>query len=358
MPIDPTIPGRVNALDIGGGIINAFTAGQKNKLAMDQIEQDRELQAVEREIGVLMSEGRVGEAKSRAYRFGLLRTGQSIEDRQMALQDRQDRQRRQAASDARAASADARKRQRDDAIMSTLFPQQAEPAAVSQGQPQVAGQQQGQNGGSVLDGLDETQRALVSATALDDPMKAAEMALEFQGEARERATEQAETERTEANRRQFVEQTARTAITSIDEAIQLSTGSGDPTGVTGTTGLLSTVTGLRPGSPTRRLEAKLDTIRALVGFDQLQKLREMSPTGGALGQVTERELAFLQSVQGSLDRLQGEQDLDVVLNRIRESYQRLLDAVHQEGGAINPVGGSEPQAPAADIDSLIDRYAD
>ena len=38
-------------------------------------------------------------------------------------------------------------------------------------------------------------------------------------------------------------------------------------------------------------------------------MRDASPTGGALGQVSERELGFLQSVFGSLDQSQSAEEL-------------------------------------------------
>ena len=51
-----------------------------------------------------------------------------------------------------------------------------------------------------------------------------------------------------------------------------------------------------PGTEAQATAAKLDTIKANIGFDKLQKMRDASPTGGALGQVSERELGFLQSL--------------------------------------------------------------
>lgn len=62
------------------------------------------------------------------------------------------------------------------------------------------------------------------------------------------------------------------------------------------------------GTEARNLKAKLDTIKSNLGFTQLQAMRDASPTGGALGQVTERELELLQSTFASLDQAQdGEQ---------------------------------------------------
>lgn len=78
-----------------------------------------------------------------------------------------------------------------------------------------------------------------------------------------------------------------------------------------------------PGSDARDLAQQIQTVKALIGFDQLQKMREASPTGGALGQVSERELSFLQSVAGSLDVGQSETQLTTNLKDIKNSFERL-----------------------------------
>ena len=53
-------------------------------------------------------------------------------------------------------------------------------------------------------------------------------------------------------------------------------------------------------TPAGGLANSLMTIKSRIGFDELQAMREASPTGGALGQVSEREIDFLQSLMGSL----------------------------------------------------------
>lgn len=55
------------------------------------------------------------------------------------------------------------------------------------------------------------------------------------------------------------------------------------------------------GAPANRLESALAPIKAIIGFDRLQQMRNESQTGGALGQVAVQELYFLQSTAGSLD---------------------------------------------------------
>jgi len=79
-----------------------------------------------------------------------------------------------------------------------------------------------------------------------------------------------------------------------------------------------------PGSDARALSNLLDTVKANIGFDKLQAMREASPTGGALGQVSERELDFLQGVFGSLDQYGSAEDLTYNLKLLQHVYNNLI----------------------------------
>ena len=83
-------------------------------------------------------------------------------------------------------------------------------------------------------------------------------------------------------------------------------------------------------TPAGQMESLMETIRANVGFDKLQAMREASPTGGALGAVTEKELAFLQSVFGSLRQDISPENVTRNLTRLREHMigreQRIQEA--------------------------------
>lgn len=94
---------------------------------------------------------------------------------------------------------------------------------------------------------------------------------------------------------------------------------------TGFGGLLKAV----PGTDAHRLGNLLQTIKGNIGFDYLQAMREASPTGGALGQVSNQELSTLQSVFGSLEQTQGEADLKYNLQLLNHVYNNI---VHGEGG--------------------------
>lgn len=82
-------------------------------------------------------------------------------------------------------------------------------------------------------------------------------------------------------------------------------------------GFGSLLSGL-PESAARDFQATLDTVKANLGFEELQAMRDASPTGGALGQVSEREIAFLQAIQGNLDAAQSPEQLLEVLKEIKK----------------------------------------
>lgn len=104
-----------------------------------------------------------------------------------------------------------------------------------------------------------------------------------------------------------------------------------------------------PGTPARDLQATLETIKANLGFDELQTMRDNSPTGGALGQVAVQELEALRATLSSLDQAQSPEALRQSLERIRDiranaqsQRQRAFDATY--GGAAG--APRRPSAPA------------
>jgi hypothetical protein len=79
-----------------------------------------------------------------------------------------------------------------------------------------------------------------------------------------------------------------------------------------------------PGTDSYDTSQLLLTIKSNLGFDRLQQMREASPTGGALGQVSNQELNTLQAVLGSLEQEQSEEQLTYNLNRLNEIYSEIL----------------------------------
>lgn len=108
---------------------------------------------------------------------------------------------------------------------------------------------------------------------------------------------------------------------------------GDTSWFSAEAGLPGAILRAFPGSPATDFAAKLDTLKANIGFDRLQKMRDESPTGGALGQVSEMELRQLNAALGSLDQNQSPQQLQENLLRIRDHYIRAVSALEAEYAA-------------------------
>ena len=74
----------------------------------------------------------------------------------------------------------------------------------------------------------------------------------------------------------------------------------------------------------------IDTIEASIGFDRLQKMRDDSPTGGALGQVSNIELALLRKSLGSLKQSSSREQFVKNLNSIETQYKKAVAAVEAQ----------------------------
>jgi hypothetical protein len=116
-----------------------------------------------------------------------------------------------------------------------------------------------------------------------------------------------------------------------------------------TTGIGSYLSNI-PGTDAKSLKERLGSIKANIGFDYLQAMREASPTGGALGNVSDKELQGLQSVFGSLEQSLSDEELTYNLNLLNYTYNNVI---HGEGNhnVLDPrKGGNSPQQSANTID--------
>lgn len=93
-----------------------------------------------------------------------------------------------------------------------------------------------------------------------------------------------------------------------------------------------------PGTDSRDLNKAVQSIQALIGFDELDKMRQASPTGGALGQISEREIDFLQALKGSIDTSQSDEVLRNNLERVQRSFQ-ILQLTSSLDGASGEIDG-------------------
>jgi len=118
---------------------------------------------------------------------------------------------------------------------------------------------------------------------------------------------------------------ANIVINKVDEALA-KTGF-FTTGLTGD--IRSTLVGRITGSGAYDLEKTIDTIKANVGFKELQDMLESSPTGGALGQIAVRELDFLQAAVASLEKGQSQDLVRKNLKQVKTHFENWKKAVQQ-----------------------------
>lgn len=148
----------------------------------------------------------------------------------------------------------------------------------------------------------------------------------------------------EAAQRAQVRETAATMRTVIEKAKQAKARSNDwfATGFGAETAL-----GIG-GSAAQDVRELLAPIKANQAFTTLQKMREASPTGGALGAVSERELALLQSTITGLEQTQSDAQFQYAMDEVVQRYTRALaaledsDRYYRENGSLEGyVGPSE-----------------
>jgi len=86
-------------------------------------------------------------------------------------------------------------------------------------------------------------------------------------------------------------------------------------GINGTTGY-NAWTSWMPNSNSKQMANHLVPAKANVAIGALQKMRRENPTGGALGNVSDKDMELLTSIQGSLDQ-SDERTLRETLDRLK-----------------------------------------
>ena len=121
--------------------------------------------------------------------------------------------------------------------------------------------------------------------------------------------------------RQQGQQSANLVVQDIDRALEAA----NNPGLFSNTGFMGALGSMIPGTPQSDLASLLDTIGSNIAFDKLQAMRAASPTGGALGAVTERELALLESTLGSLRQSQSKEQFVENLTRLRSMFNEVVN---------------------------------
>lgn len=140
----------------------------------------------------------------------------------------------------------------------------------------------------------------------------------------------------------------QTAVNTLDRlaaeasAVLTSPGVGKITGVVGKFPDI-------PGGKAADTRARMETLKAQIGFNVLQAMRDASKTGGALGNVSEKELFSLQNALGSLETSQSEEQFKRSLRQIIDYTQGAKQRLNQ---AFQSTYQGQQQAPRAPADVL------
>lgn len=100
------------------------------------------------------------------------------------------------------------------------------------------------------------------------------------------------------------------------------------------TGFIGGLTKEIGGTPAKNLNKTLAAIRSNIGIETIQNMRNNSPTGGALGQVSDRDIELLTSARGALDQEQTEEQLDETLAQIKKHYSNVTLAIESQTGDL------------------------
>jgi hypothetical protein len=114
-----------------------------------------------------------------------------------------------------------------------------------------------------------------------------------------------------------------------------------------TTGLIGSQLRKIPNTDAYDLNRLVDTIKAGIGFSELQQMRIESPTGGALGQVAIKELDMLQATLGNLDTAQSPEEVKRVTKQIKLHLKNIKDTAASYRGEPPDEGGATDIAPRA-----------
>ncbi len=115
-----------------------------------------------------------------------------------------------------------------------------------------------------------------------------------------------------------------------------------------TSGMVAGMSKAIPGTPAFNVQKRIDTIKANIGIEQLQAMRDASKSGSSgFGQLAVKELDALQSSMGNLDVAQSKDQLVKSLTDVQQHYDRWKKAV----------SGVDPDAkPKTAAESILDKY--
>ena len=99
------------------------------------------------------------------------------------------------------------------------------------------------------------------------------------------------------------------------------------TGWVGAAGPFYMVNQFIPATDAYALSNLVQSVKANLSFDELQRMRDASPTGGALGQVSNIEIGLLQNSIAALNPALGEVEFKEQLDIVKKHYENVRNLI-------------------------------
>ena len=96
-----------------------------------------------------------------------------------------------------------------------------------------------------------------------------------------------------------------------------------------TAGAVGTALGMIPGTDAKDLKSNIKTLQARSAVDKLQEVRQASPTGGAFGNVSDKDMELLQTIVANLENSQSPEQLAKNLNEFKTEYGKVYSRLIQ-----------------------------
>lgn len=124
-----------------------------------------------------------------------------------------------------------------------------------------------------------------------------------------------------------------TVVQDLGRALELLQGEG--LGAESAAGPIGGQTRFIPGSPAHTVDKLTQSALSNIGIEELQKIRDASPTGGALGQIPVQQQKRLEQMLGSLDLTQPDHIIENNIKRIMNIYNEMIHGVDGDGQTYN-----------------------
>ena len=123
-----------------------------------------------------------------------------------------------------------------------------------------------------------------------------------------------------------------------------------------TTGWGAALTQDLPAGPAADVKYLVETVKANASFDKLQQMRDASPTGAALGPVSDFENKLLQATIGNLALAQDDDQIKYNLERVKEVYLKIINEGIEDPSNPRAAAGTPAAAAMDDIDALVNKH--